>query len=232
MMLLSRWPVRSVPSLIGKIVRRAIAQAAERRYDRALGIDTSGVIIGKRLMIASEKNAYVKGYAGTPPAVAEHLIGAVAERARGSTFIDYGAGKGRVLLIAARHPFGRVIGIELSEPLVRIATANVAAYRERHPELCDIELVHMDASTYRLPPTPCVLFFYDPFQASLMEQIGRQVRESFIAKPRKIFVIYYSPAFGHVFDAPFMQRHDLTDLPSSAMNRYGKPMAAIFETMP
>jgi SAM-dependent methyltransferase len=225
-------PVRDVPSLIGKVVRRTIVQAAERRYDKALGIDTGGVIVGKRLRIAPEGEAYAKGYAGTPPDVAEHLIGVVADRARGFTFIDYGAGKGRVLLIAARYPFGRVVGIELSEPLIRIAEANVAAYRRVHPELCAIELVHTDASTFELPPTPCVLFFYDPFQASLMERIGQRVRDSFLANPRKMFVIYYFPAFAQVFEAPFMRRQDLADLPGGAMNRYGKPTAAIFETLP
>jgi SAM-dependent methyltransferase len=229
-----RFPLRSVrdvPSLIGKVVRRTMVQAAERRYDKALGVDTGGVITGKRLRMAPEGEAYAKGYAGTPPDVAEHLIGVVADRARGFTFVDYGAGKGRVLLIAARHPFDRVVGVELSEPLIRVAAANVAAYRQSHPELCDIELIHADASTYELPPTPCVLFFYDPFQASLMECIGQQVRDSFLANPRKIFIIYYFPAFAHVFEAPFMRRHDLADLPGGAMNRYGKPTAAIFETL-
>jgi predicted RNA methylase len=225
-------PVRNIPSLIGKIFRRTIVQAAERRYDKILGIDTGGEITGKRLRMAPEGEAYAKGYAGTPPDVAEHLIDVVADRARGFTFIDYGAGKGRVLLIAARYAFDRVIGIELSEPLIRIATANVTAYRQNYSGLCAIDLIHADASTYQLPSTPCVLFFFDPFQASLMERIGRQVHDSFLANPRKMFVIYYSPAFAHVFEAPFMRRHDIADLPDGAMNRYGRPTAAIFETLP
>jgi SAM-dependent methyltransferase len=224
-------PIRDVPLLIGKVVRRTIAQAAERRYDKTLGIDTGGVIVGKRLKMAPEGEAYAKGYAGTPPDVAEHLIGTVTDRARGFTFIDYGAGKGRVLLIAARYPFARVVGIELSKPLIRIAVANVAAYGRDHPELCPIELVHTDALNYELPASPCVLFFYDPFQASLMERIGQRVRESFLANPRKMFVIYYSPAFAHVFEAPFMRREEVANLPSGSMNRYGKPSAAIFETL-
>jgi SAM-dependent methyltransferase len=224
-------PVRDVPSQIRTAVRRTIAQAVEWRYDKAQGIDTRSEIVGKRQMIAPESAAYAKGYAGTPPAVAEQLIGAVADRARGFTFVDYGAGKGRVLLIAARYPFERVVGVELSEPLIRVAQANAAAYRQRHPELCPIEFVHTDALNYELPPTPCVLFFYDPFRASLMEHIGQQVRASFLANPRKMFVIYYFPVFAHVFEAPFMRRQDLADLPAGAMNRYGKPTAAIFETL-
>lgn len=226
------WPALGGLSLIRKVVRYTIAEAAERRYDKALGIDTGGEIIGKRLMIAPEKTAYTKGYAGTPPIVAERLIGLVADRTRGFTFVDYGAGKGRVLLIAARYPFERVVGVELSEPLIRVASANVMAYAQKHPELCPIELVQIDAADYELPPTPCVLFFYDPFQASLMERIGQRVRESFVGNPRKLFIIYYFPAFAHVFEAPFMRRQDVTDLPSGPMNRYGQPTASIFETLP
>jgi hypothetical protein len=221
-----------VPRLIGRAVRRTLVRAAERRYDRELGIDTGGEIIGKRLMMTAEEEVGAKGYAGTPPLVAEHLIGLVAERARGFTFIDYGAGKGRVLLIAAGYPFDRVVGIELSEPLIRVADANVAAYARNRPGLAPINLVHADALAYELPPGPCVLFFYDPFEAGLMKQIGQRVHDSFQAHPRKMFVIYYFPAFGHVFEAPFMQRHDVADLPTGSMNRYGKATAAIFETMP
>jgi hypothetical protein len=216
------------PSLIGKAIRRAAARAAEWRYDRALGINTGGEILGKRLMLRPDG----KGYAGTPPTIADRLIGTVAERARGFTFVDYGAGKGRVLLIAAGYQFGRVVGIELSEPLIRIAATNIAAYTRSRPGLVPIELVRADAADYELPPAPCVLFFYDPFEESLMERIGRRVLDSFGANPRKIFVIYYSPAYGHVFEAPFMRRLDITDLPGGAMNRYGRPTASIFETLP
>lgn len=226
------WSALNVVSLTRKAVRRTIAQAAERRYDKALGVDTGGEIVGRRLMIAAEERAYAKGYAGTPPAVAEHLIGAVADRARGFTFVDYGAGKGRVLLIAAGFPFGRVVGVELSEPLVRIARSNVAVYARDHPGLCPIEVVHSDAVNYVLPDTSCVLFFYDPFEAGLMERIAQRVHESFTANPRKIFIIYYFPAFAHVFEASFLRRHDINELPGGSMNRYGKPTASIFETLP
>jgi SAM-dependent methyltransferase len=226
------WPALGLVLLIRKMVRHTIAQVAEWRYDKVLGIDTGGEIIGKRLMIKPETRAYAKGYAGTPPTVAEHLIGLVADRARGFTFVDYGAGKGRVLLIAARYQFDRVIGVEVSEPLILVAVANVGLYAQKHPGLCPIELVQTDAAKYELPHTPCVLFFYDPFQASLMEHIGNRVRASFLANPRKLFIIYYFPAFAYVFEAPFMRRQDITDLPGGSMNRYGKPTASIFETLP
>src|SRR5262249_12044563 len=147
-------PVVALLSLVVKNTRLAMAKVAERRYDKALGIDTGGEIVGERLIIPSERRAHAKGYAGTPPAVAKHLIDLVADKARGFTFIDYGAGKGRVLLIAAGYQFSRVVGIEISEPLIRVAAANVAAYTQRHPELRPIELVQIDAANYDLPDTP------------------------------------------------------------------------------
>jgi hypothetical protein len=226
------WSAIAQGTLPRKVIRRLVAKIAESRYDRAMGINTGGEVVGRRLMIGAREMASAKGYAGTPPEVAERLIGSVADRARDFTFIDYGAGKGRVLLIAARFPFKRVVGVELSEPLIRIAAENIAEYTRRHPGLCPIELIHADAAEFEIPPTPCVLFFYDPFQASLMMQISRKVHDSFQSNPRKIFVIYYFPAFANVFEAPFMRRKDLIDLDAGAMNRYGKPTAAIFETVP
>jgi SAM-dependent methyltransferase len=226
------WPAQGLVLLISKMIRHTIARAAELRYDKALGIDTGGKVVGKRLMITPETRASAKGYAGTPPTVAKRLIDLVADKATGFTFVDYGAGKGRVLLIAASYQFERVIGVELSDPLIRIAAANIGLYAQKHPGLCPIELVQTDAAMYELPQTPCVLFFYDPFQASLMEHIGKRVHDSFRAHPRKLFIIYYFPAFAHVFDAPFMRRQDVAKLPGGLMNRYGRPAASIFETLP
>ena len=61
------WPVLAAVLLARKMIRHSIARAAERRYDKAWGIDTGGEITGKRLMITPETTAYAKGYAGTPP---------------------------------------------------------------------------------------------------------------------------------------------------------------------
>ena len=43
-------------------------------------------------------------------------------------FVDIGAGKGFALLVAAEHPFKRVMGIEFSESLARIARENIQTY--------------------------------------------------------------------------------------------------------
>jgi Histone methylation protein DOT1 len=42
------------------------------------------------------------------------------------TFVDFGSGKGRVILIAAAFPFKEVVGVELSHELHQIALRNIA----------------------------------------------------------------------------------------------------------
>jgi len=51
----------------------------------------------------------------------------------GGTFVDVGSGKGRVLLLAARHPFKRVVGIEFSPSLCEQARRNIEIFRAQVP---------------------------------------------------------------------------------------------------
>ena len=44
-------------------------------------------------------------------------------------FIDIGAGKGRILCLAAAYPFRRIVGVELVPSLVADCRANVASFQ-------------------------------------------------------------------------------------------------------
>lgn len=46
-------------------------------------------------------------------------------------FVDFGSGKGRVLLIAAESGFNEVRGIEISPVLCDIAAKNIAIYKKK-----------------------------------------------------------------------------------------------------
>jgi SAM-dependent methyltransferase len=107
-------------------------------------------------------------------------------------FIDFGAGKGRVLLQAARYEFGRVIGVELSPVLADVARANIAAaqHRRRCP---DVSVVTSDVLAYEIPDDLTYAYLYNPFRGELFaEFIGRLV-ESFDRNPRRLHIIYKTP---------------------------------------
>ncbi len=73
--------------------------------------------------------------------IAKHLISAPDV-----TFIDYGCGLGRSLVLAAMLPFGRMIGIELSPELAQHARENVRNAKVRF-RCSDISVAVADAST-------------------------------------------------------------------------------------
>ena len=116
------------------------------------------------------------------------------------TFIDYGSGKGRVLLLAARYPFRRVIGVEMSAALNLAAAANIAAYERRNPLQSRIELVAGDARNLAVPDEDLVAYFYNPFDEVVLRAVWDKLRASIMRRPRSLFVVYVNPMHRRLFD--------------------------------
>lgn len=107
------------------------------------------------------------------------------------TFIDFGCGKGRVLLVAATRPFRKVIGVELSPELCTIARENVAR-AQRRLRCQDVEVVTAPAQEFSIPPETSVVFFWNPFTGAILERVLENLRESHKAHPRPLKVIAVS----------------------------------------
>src|SRR6185436_10035090 len=67
-----------------------------------------------------------------------------------TVFVDFGSGKGRVLLLAAQFPMKRVVGVEFSPQLCQVARQNIEAFRRSHPRIAPIEVVESDAALYSI----------------------------------------------------------------------------------
>jgi len=107
-----------------------------------------------------------------------------------TAFIDYGCGKGRAVLEAARFPFARAIGVEFAPELVDIALANRDIMAAKGAFRAPVEFLCMDAARYR-PPTDLdlVCFFYDPFDDAVMAPVV----ERLAALEQPVSVIYLEP---------------------------------------
>jgi SAM-dependent methyltransferase len=110
----------------------------------------------------------------------------------GDVFIDLGSGKGRVVLQAARYPFGRVIGVELSHELTRMARANLEATRQRL-RCRDVELVTADMTQYAIPDDVTVAYLYNPVRGESFQAVVDQLIASVDRRPRTVRVIYRTP---------------------------------------
>jgi SAM-dependent methyltransferase len=107
-------------------------------------------------------------------------------------FVDYGCGKGRVLILAAAYRFAGIIGVEISEGLAAAARVNVdralgAQARAR------IAIVNCNARDFALPHAASVLYLYNPFHGDILRAVFEQVRRSLAANPRRLYVIFNNP---------------------------------------
>ena len=114
------------------------------------------------------------------------------EVGRDDVFVDFGSGKGRVVLQAARYPFGRVVGVEISEELNRIARENVE--RGRHRLACqDVELVTADVLEYEIPDDMTYAYFYYPLFGEIFRAVVAKIAASIDRSPRKVTIIFTDP---------------------------------------
>lgn len=106
------------------------------------------------------------------------------------TFLDFGSGKGKALLLAAERPFRRIIGIEYSAPLHHVALANIGRRRNAGLPCAHVESLHADARSCELPGDPLVCFFFNPFHPSVWHDVLQRLRASFDQAPRPMHLVY------------------------------------------
>lgn len=109
--------------------------------------------------------------------------------APGDVFLDLGSGMGRLVLLAARYPFARVIGVEISDHLNAIAQRNVAADRWRR-RCRDIELVKADVTDYQIPDDVSIVYIFNSFSGPVFDGVIEGLIASADRHPRRIRLIY------------------------------------------
>jgi len=109
------------------------------------------------------------------------------------TFIDYGCGKGRALLLASDFPFKEIIGVEYVEELVAITRRNLEIYHNCAQKCHAIGVVKSDARSFKPPAAPSVFFFYNPFDAIVLERVLSLIRGVHSGKEFVNYIVYCDP---------------------------------------
>jgi SAM-dependent methyltransferase len=169
---------------------------ARSEFDRAHDVDTDGDVNGwtqlSDLEIPGANWIYGRNYAPIEPERFHTILSGLQIRYEEFTFVDFGSGKGRALLLASEYPFQRVVGMEFSPQLHRIAQENirrVAGHQKSGP----VESVCADFLDFPLPSTPAVFFFFDPCDDPVLKQLLHKIRESLELGPRTVYLIYVAP---------------------------------------
>jgi hypothetical protein len=109
------------------------------------------------------------------------------------TFIDFGSGKGRALLLASEHPFRQIIGLEFSPELHRVAEDNIRRYSSPTQKCRNIQSLNVDFANFTLPQHASVLFFFDPCRGRVLAEVAAGIGRSLLSCPRPVYVAYVAP---------------------------------------
>lgn len=168
-------------------------------FDLRYGTDTRRRVSLDRLHIESPTVGHGFKYDASPVSPLRRLWRTMPIKST-DVFVDYGSGKGRVLLLGLEFPFHRIVGIEFSEELCHIARCNVARVAKGQRSIERIEIMHADAAQVVVQPEWTVFFFFNPFDGIVMKQVVENIHASVTICPRQIRVLYYTPVHRAVLD--------------------------------
>jgi hypothetical protein len=184
-------------------------------FDQIHGVETSGLIAAGNLVTGHPNDSHVTAYYGIAPSILRTLID--LWRATNPphpiehyTFLDFGAGKGRAMLVASEFPFHQVIGIELNPNLADIAQNNLDHWLATHAAdptsgpIASIRLYEQDALSFDIPRTPTLAFLFHPFEAPILKLLLRRIETRFAKKsgssPPAFDLLYVNAECRNVLD--------------------------------
>jgi 16S rRNA G966 N2-methylase RsmD len=166
---------------------------AGQRFDADHGVTTEALVFLGELdpEAIGPSLEHATHYEPTPVAQADALLDLSPLPPPATTFIDLGAGMGRVMMLAARRPFRAVIGVEISPALTEIARENLASLRDPRRVATDVKIVRGDAGEYAFPRGDLVVFMYNPFRAPVMSAMLANLAVS--DETRDVVLLYHTP---------------------------------------
>ena len=197
--------------VLGAVLRRTVTpllyryeRARDVRFDAEMNIETCAPVHLDELTIEGENTDFGDDeliYVGLPVRALDRMTRHLRDDLSEFTFVDFGSGKGRALFFAAQFGYRRIVGVEFAVELHEQAVDNIRSSATERQVCCEIESVLVDATGFEIPDGPCVLFFFNPFEAPVMAQVAAKIKASFEAKPRELVVAYYNPVWASVIEA-------------------------------
>lgn len=181
-------------------------EKTEREFDLKHGVKTEDYIEKLDDLNVSSRAEFRNGYHATSAPALQAILSSLQIPYDDFVFIDLGSGMGRAILMASEFPFKKIVGVEFSSELHRVAQQNVLNFRSVSQRCQNIELVCMDAVEYPVPAENTVFYLYNPFQEPIMERVLENIRRSLEDHPREILIAYYNSKYDLVEMAPFLEK--------------------------
>lgn len=171
---------------ISGFIRECYHRVINNYYERHFNVDTEGMVLAEDLGFQDDESNFFSslGYS--------HLFAMLNKLPvdkDNSTLVDFGCGKGRVIIASASYQYKKIIGVELSN-LVDTAKNNIE--KMKHRKTRNIELIQCDATKFTVPSDVNIIYFFNPFIGEILKNVTRNIYASYKNSPRKIYIIYFN----------------------------------------
>jgi uncharacterized protein (TIRG00374 family) len=206
-------PTVSVSAL--SLVRRSIRKRgwrataayiiAEISFDWRFGTETRAPVAAKDLGVSVASQAHAIPYLGTNWFLLKRIFSSLIAKGRidprKTCLVDFGCGKGRVLLAALHFGIGKVIGIEFSPRLCAGARDNLSRNAGMKPggQPSCWEVIEGDVLDFRIPEEANMFFLYNPFVGPVLEEVAARIRRACEISRHQCVIVYVNPVEESVF---------------------------------
>jgi hypothetical protein len=201
---------RSVTEILALIIKNLLyplrglspglrrARKADGQFDRKWGTDTSGTRNLSSLAVDRDLALHGVRYQASDEQGLLTMLDDMGIDFSDFSFVDYGCGKGRILLSASLRPFRGVHGVEFSDELVAVAEDNLNLFSASAPIQAPVSIACGNAAQYAPPAGNLVCYFYNPFDESIMSQVVARL-ETALEAGGDIRIIYLDPEHSDLF---------------------------------
>jgi len=137
------------------------AYAHDALFDLRYGVRTDRWVALRDLEIVGHNRHQGKNYQPVKASVFRSAIDAF-QIPRDGVFVDYGSGKGRVLMLAVLYGFKRTVGIEFAQDLCVDADRNLDRFRNRTRKQFEARVLNVDAACYRVDDEDSIFSYTTP----------------------------------------------------------------------
>ncbi len=170
----------------------------EMKGEKKYNLDTIKIDRLQNENIESENLTHASIYQASNYYLVEKAFEYLSDQKANNSLVDFGCGKGRVLIVAAYYGFKQLTGIEFSRNLYIEAEANIENFRSFFPNTV-FNIICGDAADYQIEKEQNCFFFFNPFDEVIMLVIVKKILSSLKDNPRKIYVIYLNPVHKEIF---------------------------------
>ncbi len=152
--------------------------------------DFGGLIEPSEMNVPDESRIHANKYEASNIDCFKNLLAGLDWQYNKSTFIDFGCGKGASLVFAFNLGFKKVIGVEYSPELAHIAFINLQKFSHQKGGNANFQIENIDASKYEIPSNADCFYFFNPFDAFILDQVLLNIVKTLEKYPRKILIAY------------------------------------------